>query len=301
MGTVAVPLEHLAGTDRDHHDDVTGGAAVGTGVAHAPQCKALVVVDAHGDGHLQRLFGGRLAGAVADLAGVLDQLALAAAAGAGLLGLHDTEGCALLTDDIAAAAAVRAGLGAGAGCAAGAMALGAFLLTGDGDVLLAAMGGLVKTQGDPHTDVLALAGCIGVRPAGRAAKTAEAAAEDIAEDIAEVHTVAAEAAEPACSAAVLGCVAGVNACKAVLIVQLALLRVRKHLVGFVDFLELFLCVFVAGVLVRVVLHGQLAVSLLDLRIRRRFGYPQHLVIITFFLCHIHSPLIGSRNLSRPRD
>ena len=172
---VAVALEHLAGAHRDHDDHITGRTAVGTGIAHAAQCKALVVVDAHGDGHLQRLFGSHLAAAVADLAGVLYQLALAAAAGAGLLGLHHAKGGALLADHEAAAAAVRAGLGAGTGGTAAAVALGALLLAGDGDVLLAAVHGLVKTQGDAHPDVLPLAGGVGVCLTGRAAKTAETA------------------------------------------------------------------------------------------------------------------------------
>ena len=63
--------------------------------------------------------------------------------------------------------------------------------------------------------------------------------------------------------------------------------------------SLFLGGLVAGVLIGVVFHGQLAVGLFDLRVRRRFGYPQHLVIITFFLCHIHSPLqpLPSRSFS----
>ena len=230
---------------------------------------------------------------MADLAGVLDQLALTAAAGAGLLGLHHAKGCALLADDIAAAAAVGAGLRAGACRTAGAMALRALLLAGDGDVLLAAVDGLVKRQGDPDTDVLALAGGVGVGLAGRCtAKAAEPAAEDIAEDVAQIDAIAAEPAKAACTAAVLGCVAGVNACKTILVVHLAFLRVRKHLVGFVDFLEFFLSVLVAGVVVRVVLHRQLAVGLFDLRIRGRFGYPQHFVVITLFLCHIHSPLVS---------
>ena len=38
------------------------------------------------------------------------------------------------------------------------MALCTLLLAGDGDVLLAAMHGLIKAQGDPHTDILTLAG-----------------------------------------------------------------------------------------------------------------------------------------------
>ena len=184
------------GRTADHDDDITGGAAVGTGIAHAAQCKALVVVDAHGDGHLQRLFGSHLAAAVADLAGVLYQLALAAAAGAGLLGLHHAKGGALLADDKAASAAVRAGLGAAAGGAAGAVALSALLLTGDGDVLLAAVHGLVKAQGDAHPDVLTLAGGVGVSLTGRAAEAAKAAAEDIAKNVAQIHAVAAKTAKP---------------------------------------------------------------------------------------------------------
>lgn len=227
---------------------------------------------------------------MADLAGVLYQLALAAAAGAGLLGLHYAKGGALLADDKAASAAVRAGLGASTGGAAGAVTLGALLLTGDGNVLLAAVHGLVKAQGDAHPDVLTLAGGVGICLTGRAAEAAKAAAEDIAKNVAQVHTVAAKTAEAAGAAAVLCCVGGVNSGKAVLVVQLALFRVRKHLVCFVDLLELCLGVLIAGVIVRVVLHGKLAVCLFDLGIACALGYPQHFVIITLFLCHIHSPL-----------
>ena len=150
---------------------------------------------------------------------------------------------------------------------------------------------LVKRQGDAHPDVLALAGGVGVRRTARAAKTAEAAAKDVAENIAKVNTVAAKAAETAKAAgaagaaAVLGSVVGVNTGKAVLVVELALLRVRKHLVCLVDLLELFLGFLVAGVVVRVVLHGQLAVSLFDIRVGGRLGYTQHFVVITFLLCH----------------
>ena len=137
-------------------------------------------------------------------------------------------------------------------------------------------------------DVLTLAGGVGIRRTARAAKTAEAAAKDVAENIAKVNTIAAKTAETskaAGAAAVLGSVVGVNTGKAVLVVELALLRVRKHLVCLVDLLELFLGFLVAGVIVRVVLHGQLAVSLFDLRVGGRLGYTQHFVVITFLLCH----------------
>ena len=145
---------------------------------------------------------------------------------------------------------------------------------------------LVKAQGDAHPDVLTLAGGVGVRRAGRAAKAAETAAKDVAEDVAQVHTVAAEtAAEAARAAAVLGRIVGIDPGKAVLVVELALLLIGEHLVRLVDLLELFLGFLVAGVIVRVVLHGQLAVSLFDLRVGSRLGYTQHFVVITFLLCH----------------
>ena len=139
-------------------------------------------------------------------------------------------------------------------------------------------------------DILTLAGGVGVCLTGRAAKAAETTAKDITEDIAQIDPIAAKAAEAARAAAVLGCIAGIHTGKAVLIVQLALLRVRKHLVGFIDFLELFLGILIAGVVVRVVLHGQLAVSLFDLRIGGRFGYSQHFVVIALFLCHNHTSI-----------
>ena len=122
------------------------------------------------------------------------------------------------------------------------------------------------------------------------AKAAETAAKDITEDVAQIDSISAKAAEAARTAAVLGCITGINTGKAVLIVQLALFRVRKHLVGFIDFLELFLGILIAGVIVRVVLHGQLAVSLFDLRIGGRFGYSQHFVVIALFLCHNHTSI-----------
>ena len=101
----------------------------------------------------------------------------------------------------------------------------------------------------------------------------------------EAERAAEAAAKAAGAAAVLGSVVGVNTGKAVLVVELALFRVRKHLVCLVDLLELFLGFLVAGVIVRVVLHGQLAVSLFDLRVGGRLGYTQHFVVITFLLCH----------------
>ena len=216
--------------------------------------------------------------------------------GAGLLALHDAEGGALLLDGVAPPAAVGADLGLAARSRAGAAALGAGLLPGDGDVLLAAVDRLVKAEGDPYPDVLALAGGVGVGAGAAAAEPAKAAAEDVPEDVSQVHPAGAEAAKApeAAGPALAGRIAGVHPGKAELVVPLALFRVREDLMGLVDLLEFFLGGLVAGVVVRVVFQGQLTVGFFDLLIRGCLGYPQHFVIIAFFLCHVHSPLAASR-------
>jgi hypothetical protein len=68
-----------------------------------------------------------------------------------------------------------------------------------------------------------------------------------------------------------------------LVVLLALRRIRQEVVGALHFLEALLGLRVSRVLIRVVLPGELAVGLLDLVLRRRFGYAQGLVEI------FHSP------------
>jgi hypothetical protein len=61
----------------------------------------------------------------------------------------------------------------------------------------------------------------------------------------------------------------------------ALLRVLERVVGFVDFLELVLGFTVAGVAVRVELHGELAIGALEGRLVGALGHAQHIVIVAF--------------------
>ena len=102
------------------------------------------------------------------------------------------------------------------------------------------------------------------------------------------HEVVPRDAEAA--AGLAGPIVGIDPSESELVIALALVRVGKNIVGLIDLLELFLGVLIAGVIVRVVLHCKLAVCLFDLGIGRSLGYPQHFVVITLFLCHIHSPL-----------
>src|SRR5208282_2443274 len=74
---------------------------------------------------------------------------------------------------------------------------------------------------------------------------------------------------------------GTGRVEAELVIHLALLRVRKDFVGFLNLLELFLRRFVAGIQVRVILAGELSVSLADFLERRLARNAEQLVIILF--------------------
>ena len=78
-----------------------------------------------------------------------------------------------------------------------------------------------------------------------------------------------------------------------LIIELALFRVFQHLVGFIDFLELFLGLLVAGVEVRVIFAGQPLVGPRNLLGSGRAVHLEELVIIFVGYCHTRHPLRDS--------
>ena len=65
----------------------------------------------------------------------------------------------------------------------------------------------------------------------------------------------------------------------VLIVDGALLRIGEDLAGLLGLLEELLRFLVIGIAVGMVLHREAAIRLLDLRLGRRFGYVEYLVVI----------------------
>jgi hypothetical protein len=87
---------------------------------------------------------------------------------------------------------------------------------------------------------------------------------------------------------------GVDARVAVLVVGGALLRVGEHLVGLLGLLELLfgLLGVVTLVAVRVVLHGQLAVGLLDVVVGGVLGHAEDVVVVA--LCHVDSQGVGNK-------
>ena len=266
---------------RTHGDDdqqIARRAAVPAGVALPAQGDGLPVVNARGDGDLERLAAAELAAAVTGLAGLVDDPALAAAAPAGRGGGHETERRLAALLHHAGAAAVGTDLGGRALFAAGAAAGVALLDALDADLLFAAEGSLLKADGDARAQALTALRRVGIRPCA-----AEAAAEKAAEDVAEVAEV--EAARAVGSAARTRAVVRVYAGKAELVVARLLLGIGEHLVGLVDLLELLLGFLVAGVHVGVVLARQLFVCFFDLFLGSALGDAEDLIIVSFILSH----------------
>jgi len=105
--------------------------------------------------------------------------------------------------------------------------------------------------------------------------------EDIAKDVAEGL---GKAAAKACTArAKAASHVRVDARVAVLVVGSLLLSVGEHLVGLFGLLELVFRFLAVRIAVRVVLHRELAIRLLDLVVARVLTHPEHFVVITF--CH----------------
>src|SRR6266850_79549 len=166
----------------------------------------------------------------------------------------------------------RAGLGPGAA------AVRAVLEAGNGDLLLAAQGGVEKVDLEIEAQVGPPAPG-GARPARPAEEVPERKAEERSEDVLEIgEDLRVEAAETLGAA---------EAGMAEPVVAGALLLVGQDGVGLGRFLELLLGVLVAGVAIGVMLHGELAVGLLDLGLTGLAPDPEHLVVVA--LLHRSAP------------
>jgi hypothetical protein len=108
-----------------------------------------------------------------------------------------------------------------------------------------------------------------------------ASSEDFPEDVERVM-------EPACTAEAASR-APIESGVAVLVISPALLWITQDLIGFAEFLELFLRSFIARVFVRMVFNRQFPVSLLDFFSRGALLKTQNFVVIAF-----SHELLGSR-------
>jgi len=117
---------------------------------------------------------------------------------------------------------------------------------------------------------------IGAPTAATAAATTEDLVEDAAEGIRE--TLEARAAAKATGAA---CGGRIYACMTIAVVRGALVAVGEHFVGLFGLLEFLFGAFVVGVAVRVELHRELAIGLLDVLVAGVAIDPQYVVVIPF--------------------
>src|SRR6218665_743666 len=285
MQVIAIALEDVVLSQPDLDVQIARWPAIGAMLAIAGAADAHAAVGAGGKPDFQRLLLFDLALAVAGHAGLGNDLARAAAVRAGLLHAED----ALAHLHRAAARAGAAHLGAGAGFGAAAVA-GVTAFPGrDADLRILAARGLLEA--DFHR-VAQVAAPVDLAPAAPAsALLAEHVAEDVAKSLGK--TAKAFRARAARAAHVR-----VHPGVAVLVVGSALLRVGEHLVGLLGFLE-----FLFGrlgraalVAVRVVLHRQFAISLLDFFIRGVLGNAEDFVKVSFG--HGHSEPGWSRNAAQ---
>ena len=150
------------------------------------------------------------------------------------------------------------------------------------DLSLAAVGGFFKLDLQIVTQICTALRARGIAPLTAAeellkdifdATTTAAAAECFAEHLERImESAAAPVARPATR---------VKGVVPVLVVSRALLRIAQRLVSFADLLELLLRRLVTGVFVRMILHGHLAISLLDLVFAGSLLSFQDLVVIAF--------------------
>ena len=115
----------------------------------------------------------------------------------------------------------------------------------------------------------------------RLAAATAATAEDVAEDVAEIKATCSTAESG--TAAHAACLEGGVA---ILVVSGTLLPVGQGFVGFLRFLELLLRLGVVRIAVGMVLHRQLAISLLDIFLRRVAVDAEDFVIVA--LAHVFS-------------
>ena len=145
---------------------------------------------------------------------------------------------------------------------------------------------IVTSQGGPTSHTAILARARGIVAVVSAAEAAEETFENVA-DITETAKSTETAGSCTGSAAVIRVYAGMTE----LVVPCTFLGVRQHFIRFVDFLEFFFCIFIPGILVRMVFYCHLTVSLFQLRICGILLYAQYLIIISF-ICQLTHHLAG---------
>ena len=264
MQVVAVATEDLVFAHPHFHVQVARRRARRPGLALALQAHAVTIVHPGRDFHRQGLVVLDPARAPAVPARIADRLAATAAIRATLLHGEDAALEAHLAAPVAGAAGLDLAILRTAALAVAAVGQGRDL-----DALLDPGHRFFQVQLHHVADVGATPG-----PA-RATGTAEDRTEDVAEDVVHVRPLAG----PAPHAVLEGRMP-------VGVVGTPPRRIGQHLVGLLALLERRLGGGVAGIAVRVVLHGAAAIGLLQLFVTGIAGHAQHFVVVA--LAHRNS-------------
>src|SRR5690606_15472314 len=120
------------------------------------------------------------------------------------------------------------------------------------------LGSLLKSNIQPIAQIGA-AKYLRATASPSAAATAKDVAEDVTKDISEAGTAGAAHA----------CI-GIYARMTIAVIGIAFLRIGQDFVGFLGFLEFFFCLVTVRVAIRVILHGEFAIRLLDVLVRSVF-------------------------------
>ena len=272
---IAIALEDLVRLDPDLDVQVARRPTVGAGLAVAARTNAHAFVDAGRHLDFQRLVLLDLALATASRAGLGNDLAGAMAMRAGLLDAEEP----LAHVHRASAVAGRTDFGTRSGLRAVALAGFATLVRRNADLRFLARRSLFERDLHRVAQVAATKHLLAARAASLP-RTATTTAEDVTEDVAECL---GKAAESFSAGAATASHVRVHTRVTVLVVGRALLPVAEHFVGLFGLLE-----FLFGLLgvfplvaVRVMLHGHLAIGLLDVFFAGVLGNAQRFVIIPF--------------------
>ena len=218
------------------------------------------------------------------IAGILDDLTGTGAFATSLHALHNTKWGSLLNAHLTSTMTLRTSFRRTAFCGTGAGALFTLNQTAEADFLLAALCSLHKGKCNIDIDIVSSNWCIGVSGSAgtaEASKAAATAAKEAVENISDISKV-----ESACTEATAACaIVRVNTGMAKLVVARTLFRVGQDRIRFIDLFEFCLCLFISWIQVRVILLCQLSVSLFQLIVGTTLLDTQHLIIISFFLCH----------------
>ena len=252
MQILPVALENFMAADMHHHIQITRRRTVGAGLPFPRQTNRLLVIDARRNIDFQRFSAFHAAVAMAFDTWLFDFPAGAAASVTGLLQL---ENC-LPHMDNAGAAASRTGGSRSTGLGTGAVTDIALFMRRNGNAFLNTGSGLFQRNFDIVTQIFPLEALLA---------RSSAAAEHLAENIAEIEACAAKTAESSGTAIHTGL--------AELVVAAAFFAVGQNIVCFLDGFKLFFRLFIVGVAVGVVLHGQFAVGAFDFLIGSITGHP----------------------------